>query len=168
MVWIVSCWLDGVVIGCRHHMFGWHELLKCWWQFPTFFCWHSKSWLSQHIAYTIAWVKVVGSCMVNKRSFTSPQTPNWNWFTNVTLFHEMSHASCLNLKVYTKVGRDPRQIIRNLFVVVCFWFKSPKEALNSSRNASKSFRRGDWCSKRNASYVKDVFDNKVPMSLTWV
>jgi hypothetical protein len=55
----------------------------------------------------------------------------------------MSHASCLNLKVYTKVGRDPQQIIRNLFVVVCFWFKSPKEALNSSRNASKSFRRGD-------------------------
>jgi hypothetical protein len=39
--WFESCFVDshGVVIGCKHHMFGlqhgWHELFQCWWRFPT-------------------------------------------------------------------------------------------------------------------------------------
>jgi hypothetical protein len=39
--WFESCYVDlhGVVIECKHHMFGlqheWHELFQCWWQFPS-------------------------------------------------------------------------------------------------------------------------------------
>jgi hypothetical protein len=42
-----------------------------------------------------------------------------------------------------KSWHDPWQIIRNLLVDVCSLSKSPKEAPNSSRNASKLFRRRD-------------------------
>ncbi len=38
-----------------------------------------KNWISQHATYIIAWLKIVGSYMVNRRSFTSPRNPNWNW-----------------------------------------------------------------------------------------
>ncbi len=72
------------------------------------FSWQrSKSQWSQHIAYAIIWLKVMGLGMVNIRSITSPQNPNWNWFMNTTLSHEMSHVSCMNFKMYTKVGCDP-------------------------------------------------------------
>jgi hypothetical protein len=58
-----------------------------------FSCQRSKSRLSQCTAYMITWLKVVGLGMVNKWSFTSPQSPNFNWLMNATLSHEMSHAS---------------------------------------------------------------------------
>ncbi len=59
-------------------------------------CQCSKSWLSQHTTCMIAWFKVVGWNMVNKRSYKSPWNPNSNWLKNVASSHEMSHASCLN------------------------------------------------------------------------
>jgi hypothetical protein len=40
----------------------------------------------------------------------------------------MSHASCLNLKAYTKVGHVPWQKAHNLFGVIRFLSESPKEA----------------------------------------
>jgi hypothetical protein len=46
--------------------------------------------------------------------------------------------------------------------------KSLKETSNSSKNISKLFKKGDWCSKRGANHAKVVFDNKVPMSPIWV
>jgi hypothetical protein len=55
-----------------------------------------------------------------------------------------------------------------LLVIVRFLFKLPKEAPNSLRNASKLFKRGDWCSRRGTNHAKIVPDNKVPMNLTWV
>jgi hypothetical protein len=58
-------------------------------------------------------------------------------------YHEMSHASCLNLEVYIEVMRDPWQKVCNLFIVVCFLFESLKQAPNYLRNASKSITRGD-------------------------
>ncbi len=100
-----------------------------------------ESWISQHIAWAITWLKVVGSNMVNRRSFTSPWSPNWNWLMNVASSHEISHASCINSKVYIETGRDPWQIVHNLLLVVCSLFESSKEAPNSSKNASKLFRR---------------------------
>jgi hypothetical protein len=105
--------------------------------------WHSKSRLSQCIACTITWLKVVGSCMVNRRSFMSSQNPNKNWFMSLTSSHEMTHASYINSKVYTKARRDPWRIICNLLVAACSLFKLLKKTPNSSRNASKLFRRGD-------------------------
>ncbi len=85
---------------------------------------------------------------------------------NIALSHEMSHASCQNLKAYTEVGHVPWQKVCNLFVVICSLFESSKEAPNSSRNASKLFRRGDWRSKKGANHVKVVPNNKVPISPT--
>jgi hypothetical protein len=61
---------------------------------------------------------------------------------STTLSHEISHACCLNLEVYTKAKRDPWQRARNL-LVVHYLSKLPKETPNFSRNASKLFRRGN-------------------------
>jgi len=108
-----------------------------------FSCQWSKSWLSQCIVCTIAWLKVMGLSMVNKRSFTSPWSPNWNWLMSITSSHELSHASYLNSKVYTKVGCDPWWRACNLFIVVHSLSKLPKKTPKFSRNASKSFKRGD-------------------------
>jgi hypothetical protein len=55
----------------------------------------------------------------------------------------MSHANYLNSEVYTKNGCDPWQRGHNLLIVVRFLSESLKEAPNSSRNASKSFKKGD-------------------------
>jgi hypothetical protein len=59
------------------------------------------------------------------------------------LFHQMSHASCLNVETYIKVGRDPWQRVRNLLVAIHFLFESLKETPYSSQNVSKLFERGD-------------------------
>jgi hypothetical protein len=80
----------------------------------------------------------------------------------------MSHVSCLNLEAYTGAKCDPWRIVHNLLIVVCFSFELLKKTPNFWRNASKSFRRGNWCSKRGANHVKVVPDNKVPMNPTWV
>ncbi len=62
---------------------------------------------------------------------------------STTSSHEMSHANYLNSEVYTKNGCDPWQRGHNLLIVVRFLSESLKEAPNSSRNASKSFKKGD-------------------------
>jgi hypothetical protein len=128
----------------------------------------SKNQLSQCIACVIVWFKVVGSCMVNGRSFTFPLNPNWNWFMSVALSHEISHVGCLNLETYVEVGHVPWWRVCNLFVDVRSLFESSKKALNFSRNVSKLFRRGDWHSKRGVTRAKVMHGNKVPMSPTWV
>jgi hypothetical protein len=78
--------------------------------------------------------------MVNKRFFTSLQKPNQNWLISVALSHEMSHASCLNIKTYTKVGCDPWRRILDLLVAICSLIELPRKTLNYLRNASKWFR----------------------------
>jgi hypothetical protein len=67
--------------------------------------------------------------------------------SKLKLAHEhnlvMSHVSCLNSKVYTKVGHVTWKRACNLFVVTRSMFESSKETPKFSRNASKLFRRGD-------------------------
>jgi hypothetical protein len=60
-----------------------------------------------------------------------------------TSSHEMSHASCLNLKMYIEAMHVPWQRARNLFVDVHCLFESSKETPNFSKNASKLFRIGN-------------------------
>jgi len=131
-------------------------------------CRHSKSRLSKRTPCAITWFKVVGSSMVNRRSFTSPRSLNENWLMNTALSHEMSHINCLNLEAYIEIGCDSWWKVRNLLVVVHSLFESLKEAPKSPINASKWFRRGDCCSKRGVNHAKVVLDNKVPMNPTWV
>jgi hypothetical protein len=82
--------------------------------------------------------------------------------------HEMSSVSHLNLEMYAEVGHDLWWRAYNLFVNVRSLYESPKKTPNSSRNVSKSFKKGDWNSRKGANHAKDVFDNKVSMSPTWV
>jgi hypothetical protein len=42
-------------------------------------------------------------------------------------------------------------------------FKFPKVALNSSKNSSKSLRKGDQCSNKNVNQARVVPDKKVSM-----
>ncbi len=104
-----------------------------------FYCWCSKSQLSQHTAYAIVGLKVVGSCTVNKRSFMFPRNPNWNWFMSIASYQEMSHVSCSNSKAYTKVRRVPWQRAHNLFVALCSLFELPKKNTKSFKKCFKVF-----------------------------
>jgi hypothetical protein len=119
--------LHGVVIGCRHNMFGLeHGGMNCVNVGDGSQCFsyqHSKSWLSQRTTCVIVWFKVLGLSMVNERSFTSPQSPNWNWFTSATLSHEMSHVNCRHLEAYIKVGCDFWWRVHNSLVVICSLFE---------------------------------------------
>jgi hypothetical protein len=87
---------------------------------------------------------------------------------SATSHHKISQANCLNFDAYTATKHDLWQKDHILMLDVDYLSKSPKVALNFSRNASKLLSKGDWCSKKNASQVRVVLDNKVPMSLTWV
>jgi hypothetical protein len=40
--------------------------------------------------------------------------------------------------------------------------------LNFSNNVSKSLSKGDLCSNKGANQAKAMFNNKIPMSPTWV
>jgi hypothetical protein len=53
---------------CLDRNMGGMNCLNVGGHFQRFSCWCSKSRLSQHIVYTIAWFKVIRSNMVNKRS----------------------------------------------------------------------------------------------------
>jgi hypothetical protein len=49
----------------------------------------------------------------------------------------------------------------NLFVEMHPLSKFSKVALNSSRIASKSLSRGDWCSNKGVNQTRAMLDNKV-------
>ncbi len=70
-------------------------------------------------------------------------------------------------KPYTAFEHDPWQKDHILMLDMHSLFESPKVALNFSRNASKSFSKGDWCSNKGVNQAKVVLDNKVLMSSTW-
>jgi hypothetical protein len=70
---------------------------------------------------------------------------------NVVSSHEISQINYLNTNVYTVVEHDIWQIDRILMLDVCFLSKSPKMALNFSRNVSKLLNKGDLCSNKGVS-----------------
>ncbi len=104
-------------------------------------CWLSKSLLSHWTTCVMAWLNVEKSNKVSIKSFTSPRNPNWNWLMNVASPHEILQANCLNSDACTIIERDPWKRYRILMLDMCSLFKSPKVALNFSRNSSKSLVR---------------------------
>jgi hypothetical protein len=86
---------------------------------------------------------------------------------NATSPHEILQTNYLNSNAYIVAEQDPWQRDRILMLDVHSLFESPKVALNSLRNVSKSLSKGDWCSNKGANRAKAVPNNKVPMNPTW-
>jgi hypothetical protein len=81
--------------------------------------------------------------------------------------HEILQANYLESNARITIEHDPWQRNRILMLNMHFLSKPPKVALNSSKNVSKLLSKGDWCSNKSANQAMVVFDNKVPMNLTW-
>jgi hypothetical protein len=59
------------------------------------------------------------------------------------------------------------KIDNNFMLDVHYLSESPKVALNSSINISKSLNKGDWCSNKSANQTIVMPNNNVLMSPTW-
>ncbi len=87
---------------------------------------------------------------------------------NVGSPHEISQAKYLNFNAYTATKRDPWQRNCIFMLNMCSLSKSPKVALNFSKNASKSFSKGDWCSIKSVNQTRVMPKNKMPMNPIWI
>ncbi len=87
---------------------------------------------------------------------------------NIASAHEISQVNCLNFNSYTIVECDPWQKDRIFMLDMRSLSKSPKVALNFSKNTSKLLNKDDWCSNKGVNQAKVVPDNRVFMNPTWV
>ncbi len=172
--WFESCLvnLHGVIIRCWHHMFGlqygWCELLQCWWQFPMFLLLTFKK--------LIITTHILRDCLTQGQGIRhgQPKVLHISMESKLKLVHERSllprNVTCQLLisEVYIEVRCVPWRRAHNLFVVIHSLSELPKEAPNSSKNASKLFKRRNWRSRKGANHVKVVPNNKVPMNPTSV
>ncbi len=112
---------------------GWHEIFYRDNGFQCFSYYCSKILMSYQTTWAMARLNVVGYAIVNNKFLTSLHNPNWNWFMNVTLSHEMLHANYMNSNSYIVVRWGHWWNDHNLFIDVCSLFEFPKVALNSSK-----------------------------------